>query len=273
MSILGRPAQAFTHHLERINRIASCYRCGAACSRRLSKAAPVIRFSSVSSVAPVRASSLSARHIWWRKSVFRQRFSCTIPKGRILTAPRVVRMQIEGDRREEVARFLPEDTLWVRFVFVDHAGIPKAKAVYKDSFQERAEAGVGLASGVMALDPTGQLHTGSGLNPVGEVRLVPDLTGLTQLPFAPGQAMVPCDITEPDGSTPWPGCPRGALRRVLEHLAERGLESLASFETEFYLIGPEGPLDKTPYAGSFALTPAAEFAAALSRTLKEMGSP
>ncbi len=182
-------------------------------------------------------------------------------------------MQIKDDRQEEVAQFLSEDTLWVRFVFIDHAGIPKAKAVYKDSFRERAEAGVGLASGVMALDPTGQLHTGSGLNPVGEVRLVPDLSGLTQLPFAPGQAMVPCDMTEPDGSTPWPGCPRGALRRVLEHLAERGMESLASFETEFYLIGPEGPSDKTPYAGSFALTPAAEFTATLAKTLVKMGIP
>ncbi len=51
------------------------------------------------------------------------------------------------------------------------------------------------------------------------------------------------------------------------------MESLASFETEFYLLGPEGPPDKTPYAASFALTPAAEFAADLVRTLKEMGIP
>jgi glutamine synthetase len=179
-------------------------------------------------------------------------------------------LQTESNRREETARLLPEDALWVRFVFVDHAGISKAKAVYRDSFQERAESGVGLATGVMALDPTGQLHTASGLNPVGEVRLVPDLYSLTQLPFAPGQAMVPCDMTEPDGYTPWPGCPRSALRYVLERLAERGIESLASFETEFYLMGPEGPSDKTPYAGSFALTSAAEFAATLTKTLVKM---
>jgi glutamine synthetase len=51
------------------------------------------------------------------------------------------------------------------------------------------------------------------------------------------------------------------------------MESLASFETEFYLVGSEGPSDRTPYAGSFALTPAAGFAATLARTLEEMGIP
>src|ERR671921_290290 len=146
-------------------------------------------------------------------------------------------MQAEREEQENVARTLRGDTLWVRFVFVDHAGILKTKAVHRDAFPRRARAGVGLAKGVLALDPTGTLHPDSGLSPVGEVRLVPDLSSLTPLPFARGQAMVSCDITEPDGRTPWDGCPRSALKRVVGRLAERGLESLASFETEFYLLG------------------------------------
>ena len=166
---------------------------------------------------------------------------------------------------------MPEEILWVRFVFVDHAGIPKCKAVYRDGFGGRAEAGVGLAKGVLALDPSGALHPESGLSPVGECRLVPDLSTLTPLPFAPGQAMVSCDMTEPDASTPWSGCPRGALKRVLGRLAGRGYSSVASYEAEFYVWGPEGPLDRTPYAGSFALTPAADFIAELARTLEGMG--
>jgi glutamine synthetase len=193
--------------------------------------------------------------------------------GRISTTPGVMKVQVADNSRKEAVPTLPEDTLWIRFVFVDHAGIPKAKAVHREAFQERAKAGVGLASGVMALDPSGQLHAASGLSPVGEIRLVPDLSGLTRLPFVSGQAMALCDMTEPDGRTPWSGCPRSALRRVVDRLAERGMESMASFETEFYLIGPEGPPDKSPYAGSFALTPAAEFAATLSRMLEEMGIP
>ena len=180
-------------------------------------------------------------------------------------------MQAEREAQENAMRPLPEDTLWVRFVFVDHAGILKAKAVHRDTFAKRAKAGVGLAKGVLALDPSGALHAASGLSPVGEVRLVPDLSSLTTLPFARGQAMVSCDMTEPNARTPWDGCPRGALRRVLERLAERGYRSLASYEAEFYLRGPDGPLDRTPYAGSFALTAAADFVAELAETLEEMG--
>src|SRR5919112_87286 len=165
-------------------------------------------------------------------------------------------MQAEREAQENVEQPLPEGTLWVRFVFVDHAGIPKTKAVYRDSFIERARAGVGLAKGVLALDPSGALHSESGLSPVGEARLVPDLSSLTPLPFARGQAMVCCDMTEPDARTPWDGCPRGALRRVLGRLATRGYHSIASYEAEFYLRGSDGPLDRTPYAGSFALAAA-----------------
>src|SRR5918997_385149 len=180
-------------------------------------------------------------------------------------------MQAEREAQEKVARPLTENTLWVRFVFVDHAGIPKCKAVHRDSFEERARAGVGLAKGVLALDPSGALHPESGLSPVGECRLVPDLSTLTALPFARGQAMVSVDMTEPDASTPWEGCPRSALKRVLERLSDRGYRTLASFEAEFYVWDAEGPLDRTPYAGSYALTPAAEFVAELAQTLEEMG--
>jgi glutamine synthetase len=180
-------------------------------------------------------------------------------------------MQTEREARENVTPSLPEDTLWIRFAFVDHAGIPKAKAVHRNGFGKRSQAGVGLAKGVLALDPSGALHPESGLSPVGECRLVPDLSTLTLLPFASNQAMVTCDMTEPDATTPWEGCPRSALKRVLGRLAERGYRSVASYEAEFYVWGPEGPLDRTPYAGSFALTTAADYMVELAQTLKEMG--
>src|SRR5215208_4503459 len=180
-------------------------------------------------------------------------------------------MQAEREAQESMPRPLPVDTVWVKFVVVDHAGIPKTKAVHRDGFERRVRAGVGLAKGVLALDPSGMLHPESGLSPVGECRLIPDLSTLTSLPFARRQAMVACDMTEPDASTPWEGCPRSALKRVLGRLSERGYRSLASYEAEFYVWGPDGPLDRTPYAGSFALTSAADFVAELAETLGEMG--
>jgi glutamine synthetase len=180
-------------------------------------------------------------------------------------------MQAERQAHESAPPPLPVDALWVRFMFVDHAGILKTKAVHRDGFERRARAGVGLAKGVLALDPSGMLNPESGLSPVGECRLVPDLSTLVPLPFARGQATVACDMMEPDATTPWDGCPRSALKRVLGRLGERGYRSLASYEAEFYVWGPEGPLDRTPYAASFALTTAADFVAELAETLEEMG--
>src|SRR5918992_3258570 len=147
-------------------------------------------------------------------------------------------MRAERETRENAPRPLPLDTLWVRFVFVDHAGIPKTKAVHRDGFERRARAGVGLAKGVLALDPSGALHAASGLSPVGEVRLMPDLSTLTALPFARAQAMVSCDMTQPDARTPWDGCPRSVLKRVLGRFAEKGYRAFASYEAEFYVRGP-----------------------------------
>src|SRR5215203_6192719 len=82
-------------------------------------------------------------------------------------------MQAEREVQESTPRPLPMDTVWVRFVFVDHAGIPKTKAVHRDGFERRVRAGVGLAKGVMALDPSGMLHPESGLGPVGDAASCP----------------------------------------------------------------------------------------------------
>jgi glutamine synthetase len=85
--------------------------------------------------------------------------------------------------------------------------------------------------------------------------------------------MVLCDMMEPDAVTPWDGCPRGALKRVLGRLSTQGYRSVASYEVEFYVWNLNGPLDRTPYAGSYALTAAAEFVAELAEMLEEMGIP
>src|SRR5215213_840733 len=161
-------------------------------------------------------------------------------------------MQAEREAQESMPRPLPVDTLWVRFVFVDHAGIPKSKAVYQGAFERRAKAGVGLAKGVLALDPSGALHPASGLSPVGECRLVPDLSTLTSLPFARGQAMVACDMTEPDATTPWDGCPRGALRRVVGRVWGRVCRSVAACEAELEGWGGGGRVGRGADGGGGA---------------------
>src|SRR5829696_4049698 len=136
-----------------------------------------------------RGSEAILHRTLWNNRLQREILSMPLWEGKGIQRMLEGEMQAEREMQEKVARPLPEGTLWVRFVFVDHAGIPKCKAVYRDGFDGRARAGVGLAKGVLALDPSGALHPESGLSPVGECRLVPDLSTLTVLPFARGQAM------------------------------------------------------------------------------------
>jgi glutamine synthetase len=90
--------------------------------------------------------------------------------------------------------------------------------------------------------------------------LKPDLATFRVFPWNDGAekvARVICDIHEADG-TPFVGCPRQTLKRVIGRAAEKGLGMMAGPEAEFFLFqSREGePLTETHDAGGyFDLTP------------------
>jgi glutamine synthetase len=90
--------------------------------------------------------------------------------------------------------------------------------------------------------------------------LRPDLSTFRIIPWTrTGEkvARVICDIHNPDG-TPFPGCPRQALKRTVAKAAERGYRMTAGPEAEFFLFHTrEGePVTATQDAGGyFDLTP------------------
>lgn len=153
------------------------------------------------------------------------------------------------------------DIRFVRVLWCDHANLIRAKAIHSDH-------GAGLAAGV-ALTPAQQalpvmfdaVAPDSGLEPVGRVRLIPDWSSLTMLPYAAGHAGVLADMRL--GSEAWEHCPRDFLRRQALRLEARGLGVHAAFENEFTLLrrGENGtplPLDDTVYAATGAMNIAAE---------------
>ncbi len=76
-----------------------------------------------------------------------------------------------------------------------------------------------------------------------DMRLVPDMETYTVLPWSPEElcrARFFCDIYQPDGS-PFPGDPRGTLKRVLERVADRGWVYNVGAEPEFFLFRRNGP--------------------------------
>ncbi len=145
---------------------------------------------------------------------------------------------------------------FVRILWCDNANIIRGKAVHRGTLSEYLKHGVGISAAQQAIPVMYDAPVpGSGLGPVGEVRLVPDWDTLTPLPYAPGHARVIGDMVK-DGY-PWNLCPRNFLKTMVAEAESEGLEVIAAFENEFYLLRqtPDGvvPADETVFASTLAM--------------------
>jgi glutamine synthetase len=136
----------------------------------------------------------------------------------------------------------------VRFLYADHGGIIRGKACATGRLAERVQSGIGHTRAMMAMSMMDELAPVEGMGPVGEVRIKPDISTFTPLPYAPGAGAMLSDQVNPDGS-PWDGCARTFLKRAVAELAAEGYELQASFEPEFTLGRREGaefvPVDES----------------------------
>jgi glutamine synthetase len=141
---------------------------------------------------------------------------------------------------EEVLRRAREENIsLIRFLYADHGGIIRGKAAAVGRLAERIESGIGHTRAMMAMSMMDELAPVEGMGPVGEVRLKPDISTFTPLPYAPGAGAMLADQVNPDG-TPWDGCARTFLKQAVAELAAAGYELQASFEPEFTLGRREG---------------------------------
>jgi len=136
--------------------------------------------------------------------------------------------ELIAEARERGVRF-------VRFVYCDPSGVIRAKQVHVDRLEGKAISGIGLTRAQNAVNLFEDLADVEGLAPVGEIRLLPDLSTFTVLPWTGGRsAALLVDQVDHD-MTDWGCCPRSFLRRVVAEAAEVGIRVKAAFETEFYL--------------------------------------
>ena len=131
-------------------------------------------------------------------------------------------------------RVADENIGLVRFLYADNGGIVRGKATAANRIAERTESGIGHTVAMMAMSMMDELQPVPGMGPVGEVRITPDISTFTPLPYAPGAAAMLADLVEPDG-TPWQACPRSFLKEAIAALAGEGYEMQAAFEPEFTL--------------------------------------
>jgi len=148
---------------------------------------------------------------------------------------------------------------FVRILWCDNANVIRAKAAHVEYLQDYIDNGVGITMAQMALPVMyDSVVAETGLGPVGEVRLMPDWSTLTLLPYAAGHAQVLSDMVISETGQVWDHCPRGFLRRQVRDLEVQGLKLKAVFENEFFLMhrNPAGvlvPADNTVFCATGAM--------------------
>jgi glutamine synthetase len=167
----------------------------------------------------------------------------------------------------------------VRFLYVDHGGIVRGKAISRARLAERMRGGIGLTVAMQAMSMLDELQPVDGMGPVGEIRLLPDPDSFVLLPYAPGAAAMTADMVQLGGE-PWEACPRSFLKLAIAELAVEGYALVAAFEPELTLgrrVPGEGgldrlvPLDESLCFSTTGFALAHDYAIELVRALEQQG--
>ena len=148
---------------------------------------------------------------------------------------------------------------FVRILWCDNANVIRAKAAHINYLDDCTKNGVGITMAQQALPVMyDSVIPESGLGPVGEVRLMPDWSTMTLLPYAEGHAQVLSDMVVSETGKVWEHCPRGFLRKQVQKLEGQGLAIQAAFENEFFLLrrtvdGTLEPADETVFSATASM--------------------
>jgi glutamine synthetase len=162
----------------------------------------------------------------------------------------------------------------IRFLYCDFTGVQRGKITSVDDLANRLHHGINLTRAQMAFTLLDTVVPISGMEPVGELRMLPDPATFTILPWMPAHASMCCDLVEPDGER-YDACPRTFLKDMLARAADHGYHIEAAFEPEFYLgvrdaSGAWKPADSAGIYAETGFDLQGAFLTQITRTLREM---
>ncbi|HEX2291275.1 MAG TPA: hypothetical protein VHH53_14015, partial [Pseudonocardiaceae bacterium] len=113
-------------------------------------------------------------------------------------AQRVVRNGIaDGPRPHDEAalrqRVADDGVRLLRFLYCDPSGVIRGKQVHAARLAGTVQAGLGLTRAQNAVNVLDELVPVPGLEPVGEIRIVPDVSTYVRLPWLDGVGSVLSD--------------------------------------------------------------------------------
>jgi glutamine synthetase len=137
------------------------------------------------------------------------------------------------EKKELLARVKEDEVKFISLQFTDVIGVVKSVDI------PVSRLGVALEDGIWF---DGSSVEGFARIQESDMRLIPDPATYAVLPWTPAElrrARIFCDIYQPDGN-PFPGDPRGALKRILQKLDEKGWKFNVGPEPEFFLFRRNG---------------------------------
>ncbi len=179
---------------------------------------------------------------------------------------------MKAQNKSDVLKIAKElNVKFIRLQFTDIFGVQKNVAIPSDQLEKALE-------GEMMFD--GSSIEGFVRIEESDMYLRPDPTTFTLFPWRPREGAVArliCDVYNPDG-TPFAGCPRCNLQRVLEEASDKGYVMNAGPEAEFFLFMKDAEgrptVNTHDLGGYFDMTPvdlAEDARREMVLTLQDMG--
>lgn len=132
--------------------------------------------------------------------------------------------------KEDIIRMVKEDDVaFISMQFTDIFGQPKNVAITVSQLEKALNNQIAFDGS--SIEGFSRIHE-------SDQYLHPDLDSYTVMPWRPQNRKVArliCDVYNPDG-TPFMGCPRGALKRVLKRAEDMGYTFNVGPECEFFLF-------------------------------------
>jgi len=150
-----------------------------------------------------------------------------------------------------------DDIKFLRILWCDNGNVIRSKAIHLPSFKRhlrnngweelrceefiyKLEQALTKSIALQSLDAVFDKPVPeAGLEPIKEIRLVPDWETLVMLPYAPGHAQTMGNMMLDSTQDPWELCPRELLRRTVKKAEHMGFEVKCGAELEFFLFDEE----------------------------------
>lgn len=158
--------------------------------------------------------------------------------------------------KERVLEIVEKEKIeFIRFEFLDYAGMTRGRTVRASELKDTMETGINFSSAIMNFDCFDEYIPNPTYGPNdGDFFAVPDPETFAIVPYRANTARMICDLVDVNGE-PWEGCPRQALKRLLNEVEFLlGGKLYMAFEQEAYLLKEaEGNLQPADQSHCFSI--------------------